>query len=112
MKPQYINIALMPPEDPPTKRELDREEFEQAAIKYCSTLRVKDVFDLHDHDKEVVKAFSEWLEKNVMLYGGLWTDDTNPYDTEAKIYSFDQMWELFNSPNNDLPLHEGEEFKL
>jgi hypothetical protein len=103
----------MTPEDAPTKRELDREEFEQAAIDWVKkNAPIETLFDFYDHDKAVAISFKTFV--SCYMNGEITDEEPN------KNISDDGLWELFcnrpeetnTPPDNDLPLHEGEEFKL
>lgn len=86
MKSNYIDNGLEPP-DQPSKRELDREEFEQAAIEWVKTKKPHEIFDLYDHDKEIALKFYKWaLDYSSIHLVGLLKGD---YPTQ------DQLWELY-----------------
>ena len=106
MNPQYIKIALMPPEDPPTKRELERQEFEQAAIDWVKKhVTIEALFDLYEHDREVAIRFHKWMmDYNSVHLVDILADIPQP--------TYEELWDKFCSPDNNLPLHEGEEFNL
>lgn len=70
MKLQLINRTIMHPEDKPTRRELEREEFESAALKFVKTnFKVDEVFDLYEHDKEICIKFAQWVRDNTIADG-------------------------------------------
>lgn len=101
MKQQYDNRTMTPPEDKPSKSELDQDGFEQSALKYVQALyKVDEVYDLYEHDREVAKRFIEWSYKAGYRYDDkrnyYYTFNMHPNDH----YTFEKLWEIFCNVGN------------
>jgi len=60
MKPQYINRTLQPP-DKPMK---DTEEQIQDLLDYVKkNYKPTDLFDLYEHDKQLISKVFKWLRE-------------------------------------------------
>lgn len=44
---------------------------------------------------ERAEKLLEWIEERFMLYGGTWTDDTDPHATEAKTFTRKEVIEQY-----------------
>lgn len=85
----------MPTEDK-SKWLLEREAFEEKAlnwVKYCFKDNPSEIFDLHNHDKEVAIAFGEWVDTNAVRCGQLnWTVGAG---YETKYFTSDELFEYY-----------------
>src|SRR5690242_11031051 len=99
MKPQYINRTLTPPEEMPSKRELDQEEFEQKALAYvAANFSIEEVFDTYNHDKKVSLPFAEYLSYN---YVTVRTKEGYRHKQRGEFFTTEQVWDIYNSlPEN------------
>ena len=95
MKPTLINRTLMAPEDAPTKRELDQEEFEQKALAYvAANFSIEEVFDTYNHDKEVSLPFAEYLSYH---YVTVRTEEGYRHKAGGVWFTTDQIWDEYCS---------------
>lgn len=95
MKEKFLNPILMPP-DPPSKRELDMEEFEQQALDLVRiSYEPSQVFDLSEHDKSVSIPFAEYLS---FYYVTVKTEEGFRHKRDGTFYTGSQVWDKYHSP--------------
>jgi len=89
MKPQYINNGL----EPPSKRELEGDDFQQSQLKYVRALyKPEEVFDLYEHDKSVSFPFAEYLSYH---YVTVRTEEGYRHKRGGEYYTTNQVWDEY-----------------
>ena len=92
MKTNYINRTMIPPEPIADKSE---EQFEKLLDWIRTEYKADQLFDLHDHDREVAIPFAEWVDINAVRNGPhKWTIGCG---NEMKTYTSEQLWELYTN---------------
>lgn len=96
MKPTLINRTLHPP-DRIVSDDTDSSVIEHILGWVKRNYSAEDLFDLHDHDKEVALKFFKWMKEYTMDWGA------SKIFVKDKKYpmrmSLEELWDIYCTEN-------------